>query len=318
MGMLDFNQGRFEEYMRDIENEPFSRIWAAIYTSEPRSTINTLAAMKSEDGLSPVWRNRAIIALASKILTLGENEAAKKLLRSVNECAFEKNTTTNFYISLYNLLDQLTRDDKEKPKKEFQIPKGAALIGDSHTLSLSSAFGEKFQEIHYIPGTTLRLLSAKVETAQKHAIYRAMVAVSKCPSILFSFGEIDSRFIYSHSNAQRFSFERQYRVLEAGIDYLTDLLSPYQQGIIFSLPPVNEHMMRGFSEQQKEVSINAYSSYAEHFSDYIQSKGLIEIKHHANAFEYLVDHAHFSESYYSNLFTDHFGSYVDESVDRLD
>jgi len=317
MSMYSYETGKFEEYFSNENNNAFYRIWAAIYTGDDRYTIEALASLNKESSLQGKWAARSRIALAAKILTMGQYESCAKLLTAIDKIAFEDDQHRNFFLSLFGLLHKLV-NNRVEDSTGLTLPRGIALIGDSHTLSISSVASASFTNIHYLPGTTLRLLSVKTESAQKLAVKRATILSLKNHTILFSFGEIDSRFIYSHSIHKGFNLIKQCEVAKHGLEFLIQNINPYQEAAIFSLPPINEKLMANLTESEKEIAIESYKEYSTYFNECATNLGFNVIGHRSDCMDYLVDHAHFSGSYYLELLRDIFGDNQIHPKNRLD
>lgn len=317
MSMYSYETGKFEEYFSNENNNAFYRIWAAIYTGDDRFTIEALASLSKESSSQGKWAARSRIALAAKILTMGHHESCEKLLSAIDEIAFDDDQHRNFFLSLFGLLHKLV-NNRVKDPTGLTLPRGIALIGDSHTLSISSVASENFTNIHYLPGTTLRLLSVKTESAQKLAVKRATILSLKNHTIMFSFGEIDSRFIYSHSIQKGFNLVKHCEVAKCGLEFLSQNISPYQEVAIFSLPPINERLMANLSEMEKKIAIENYEEYSTYFNQCATNLGFNIIEHRLDCMNYLIDHAHFSGAYYLELFRDLFGDNQLRSKIRLD
>ena len=252
------------------------------------------------------WLPRIALFRAAKQINEGKFDAARTQLAQLKKNTLNLGHLDSFYTSLYKLLSNLLGSDS----LQYRIDsfENSALIGDSHTMSLSFVWRGAGSDIKYLPGLTLRGLAFPKMNSYKAGLENAILMSQRQDMVAFSIGEIDSRniYLYWQKIMDNPSYPNQFfELIGQSLESVYAYKAPYQRYCIFSLPGYRPDLIRK-EDNVNELKIREmYSLFRKTFLETASSIGF-EVIDHENMFaskhvENLIDHAHFHPSFYNKI-----------------
>lgn len=310
---LHYESGELEKVLESKTSPLEQKLFACLFTADKTFINRFLLELGRDLANDNASLGRVALFLTATHLTNGNLAAANQQFSQLTNSIFESGNLTSFFASLAGLIQELLRDDIKLEKTI--LSENGALIGDSHTLSLSYLWAQPTSEVLYLPGLTLRGLSSPQKNSYTQAIENATSVSLRKDHLTFSIGEIDARNLYTHF--AKILVKKSYKdimseTIRTSLNFVYGLRAPYQEFYIFNLPGFNPALVQKENLKHKAKIKSLYCEFKQVFSqtaveigfNLIDHKEMLETEHINN----LIDHAHFHPSFYQTILAGYLSS----------
>lgn len=308
---LHYESGTFQEVLRRSKN--YQQIFfSAFFTCDPLY-IDHFISEQVKGEIPADWLARLVTLKCVFMHCHGEHDAANRQIKQVKKALRPRgDKLDDFYLSLARYLDRLAQTDRVE---RVALTNGLSFIGDSHLVSISHVIDAKSETFTYLPGLTLRGLSAPYPNSYRVALLNAVCMQQRRDHVLFSLGEIDQRFSYGgalenlRGNYELY-LEKLYLTMEAGLGHVAALRCPYQTFYLMALPAFNTELLPAGDHAEADIEIvkNHINEYARRFIETGEALGFVVVGKEqltmGSPHHFLLDHAHFSPSLYQSVLSD--------------
>lgn len=310
--LLNYESGRLLDSIDSPTSPRQQKFFATLFTCDNRyifEYVSRYVDTEEKDG----WMAR-LLALKSVMLhCIGQHSSANQQARIVATALSELGDGMDtFYQSLVQYLVKISELDLDPNKL---APMGTAIIGDSHTVSISQVINGASEGITYLPGITLRGLSSPFQNSYQKAMLNAAAVHQRKNRVLFSVGEIDQRLSYqigikNLANNYDSYLDRLFETLRKGLEKIASLKCPYQEFFVLSLPPFDAALVskNSLSDEQTQKIVAQIENYGRIYEETAESLGIRvigrSVMRYGTPHSNLLDHAHFHPSVYESIFNE--------------
>tara|TARA_B110000037_G_scaffold219822_1_gene285798 strand:- start:1006 stop:1953 length:948 start_codon:yes stop_codon:yes gene_type:complete len=301
---LFYETGQLEKIIESKTPHIDRVLFALAFTCDPEYFFDKTREMIGS--AESKWHGRIALLRAAIQINSGAFQAANKQLSMISENSLVTGTMDSFYVSLYRLLKILADIEFQHVPPDFTTNK--ALIGDSHTMSLSRVWRGEGSKITYLPGVTLRGISFPLRNSYNVGIENALTINQRLDDIVFSLGEIDIRnnYFYFRKITSNSGYKKIITsTIRAALSKIYAHKAPYQRFHIFALPGFNPSLVEENDKGNTNKVGSLYNFYRKEFNKAADDLGFLVVDHremfNKESVNNLIDHAHFHPRFYHDI-----------------